>query len=83
MSTLKAELASSLNNNEGFAERLSRFDNNTEYLTSSVNGIQNDLFSVHAAVEATFNQQRSERLEGVLEFVNKYNSCTVDSKKDL
>ena len=88
LSTLKAELASSLNNNEGLAERLSRLDAYTENLTSSVNELQNELSGAQATVartaaEATFHQQRSERLEGVLESIKKDNSCTVDSKKDL
>ena len=71
-----------MNNNEGLDERLFRLDAYTENLTSSINGLQNELFGTQAAAEATFHQQRSKRLEGVLESVKKDNSCTVDSKKD-
>ena len=45
--------------------------------------IQSELSGTQAVAEAKFHQQRSERLEGVLESVKKDTSCTVDSKKDL
>ena len=73
---LKAELHSSLNNNEGLAERLSRFDTYTENLTSSVNGFQNELSNTQAADKAKFYQQRSEHIESALESVKKDNSCS-------
>ena len=75
MLTFKAEFASSLNNNEGLTERMSRFDAYTEKITSSVNGLQNELSGAQVDVEARFHQQRSEHIKSMIDSVKKdYNS---------
>ena len=67
--TINAELASSLNNDERFTERLSRLDAYTENLTSSINGLQNELSGAQVAAETKFHQQRSEHIESMIDYV--------------